>query len=50
MLAALLLSLGCRIVVHGPAELRRTFRQMARLALEAAGESALPEKRSTTRT
>jgi hypothetical protein len=24
------------------AELRRTFRQMARLALEAAGESALP--------
>jgi predicted DNA-binding transcriptional regulator YafY len=42
MLAALLLSLGCRIVVHGPAELRRTFRQMARLALEAAGESALP--------
>jgi predicted DNA-binding transcriptional regulator YafY len=36
MLAALLLSLGRRIVVHSPVELRKTFRQMARRAMEAA--------------
>jgi len=41
MLAALLLSLGRRIVVRSPAELRQTFRRMARQALEAAGVSAL---------
>jgi predicted DNA-binding transcriptional regulator YafY len=36
MLAALLLSLGRRIVVHSPAALRETFRQMAGQALAAA--------------
>lgn len=35
MMAALLLSLGRRIVVRSPVELRRTFRKMARLAMEA---------------
>jgi predicted DNA-binding transcriptional regulator YafY len=49
MLAALLLSLGRRIVVHSPVELRETFRQMAGLALEAAalpGKQRLPKARS----
>jgi len=36
MMAALLLSLGRRIEVRSPAELRRTFRKMARQALAAA--------------
>jgi predicted DNA-binding transcriptional regulator YafY len=39
MLAALLLSLGRRIVVRNPMELRRTFRRMARQAMEAGRES-----------
>jgi len=36
MMAALLLSLGRRIEVRSPAELRRTFRKMGRQALAAA--------------
>jgi len=38
MFAALLLSTGKRIVVHSPAELRQTFKQLAKNALQAAGE------------
>jgi predicted DNA-binding transcriptional regulator YafY len=38
MFAAMLLSMGRRIVVHSPPELRETFRQLARQAREAAGE------------
>jgi len=38
MFAALLLSMGRRIVVHSPTELRETFRQLARQARQAAGE------------
>ncbi len=36
MFAAMLLSMGRRIVVHKPLELRETFRQLARQATEAA--------------
>ena len=36
MFAAMLLSMGRRIVVHQPAELRETFRQLAVRALQAA--------------
>lgn len=39
MFAAMLLSMGCRIVVHGPAELRETFRQLGERALGVAEES-----------
>jgi len=38
MFAALLLTTGKRIVVHSPAELRQTFKQLAKNALQAAGE------------
>ena len=40
MFAAMLLSVsvGRRIVVHSPAELRETFRQLARQAMQAADE------------
>lgn len=38
MFAAMLLSTGRRIVVHSPPELRDTFRQLARTALESATE------------
>ena len=38
MFAAMLLSMGHRIVVHTPAEMRETFRQLARKAIEAADE------------
>lgn len=38
MFAAMLLSMGRRIVVHSPTELRETFRRLARQAREAAGE------------
>lgn len=34
--AAMLLSMGCRIVIHKPAELRATFRDLARQARQAA--------------
>jgi predicted DNA-binding transcriptional regulator YafY len=36
MIAAMLLSMGRRIVVHSPQELRKTFRDLARQALMAA--------------
>jgi predicted DNA-binding transcriptional regulator YafY len=38
MFAAMLLSMGRRIVVHNPAELRESFRELARRATDAAGE------------
>jgi predicted DNA-binding transcriptional regulator YafY len=38
LFAAMLLSTGRRIVVHSPAELRETFQQLARKAMEAAQE------------
>jgi predicted DNA-binding transcriptional regulator YafY len=37
MFAAMLLSMGRRIVVHSPNELRKTFKELARQAVEAAG-------------
>lgn len=37
MFAAWLLSTGCRIEVNSPAELRDTFKQLARRALQASG-------------
>ena len=39
MFAAMLLSMGRRIVVHSPAEMRETFRRLAQQAMEAAEES-----------
>jgi predicted DNA-binding transcriptional regulator YafY len=36
MFAAMLLSVGCKIVVHGPEELRATFEELARRAVLAA--------------
>jgi predicted DNA-binding transcriptional regulator YafY len=38
MIAAMLLSMGRRIVVRNPPELRKTFRELAREALKAAEE------------
>ena len=38
MFAAVLLSMGRRIVVHSPVELRKTFRQLARQATQAADD------------
>ncbi len=40
MFAAMLLSMGRRIVVHSPAEMRETFRRLARQAMEAAEQSS----------
>jgi predicted DNA-binding transcriptional regulator YafY len=34
--AAMLLSLGCRIVIHEPTELRATFKELAALAQQTA--------------
>jgi predicted DNA-binding transcriptional regulator YafY len=45
MFAAMLLSMGRRIVVHSPAEMRETFRRLARQAMEAAEESSSSEHR-----
>ena len=39
LFAGMLLSTGCRIVVHSPAELRETFRRLACCALQAAEPS-----------
>jgi predicted DNA-binding transcriptional regulator YafY len=39
MFAAMLLSTGRRIVVHSPKEMRKTFKELARQALRAAGSS-----------
>jgi len=36
MFAALLASMGRRIVIHSPAELKETFRQLAKQASKAA--------------
>lgn len=41
MFAAMLLTVGRRIVVHNPPEMRETFRQLARQAMQAADESVL---------
>ena len=40
--AAMLLSLGCRIVVRHPPELHETFRRLAARATQAADSAALP--------
>jgi predicted DNA-binding transcriptional regulator YafY len=40
LFAAMLLSAGCRIVVHSPAELTKTFRQLAQRATQAADDSS----------
>jgi len=45
MFAAMLLSMGGRIVVHSPAEMRETFRRLVRQAMEAADESSSSERR-----
>jgi predicted DNA-binding transcriptional regulator YafY len=45
MFAAMLLSVGRRIVVHEPEELRKTFRELARQAFKAAGEREHGRKR-----
>jgi predicted DNA-binding transcriptional regulator YafY len=45
MFAAMLLSMGRRIVVHSPAEMRETFRRLARQAMEAADESSSSKRR-----
>jgi len=42
MVAAMLLSLGRRIVVHSPAELREVFRRLAQQALQAAEDTGPP--------
>lgn len=39
MFAAMLLGLGCRIVVHQPQELRDTFASLGERAIQAAGKS-----------
>jgi predicted DNA-binding transcriptional regulator YafY len=44
MFAAMLLSMGRRIVVHSPAEMRETFRRLARQAIAAADEPSDREK------
>jgi predicted DNA-binding transcriptional regulator YafY len=41
MFAAMLLSTGRRIVVHSPDELQKTFRQLAKQAMQAAGKQRL---------
>jgi predicted DNA-binding transcriptional regulator YafY len=43
MFAAMLLSMGRRIVVHSPGELRETFRRLAQQAMEAADGSSSSE-------
>jgi predicted DNA-binding transcriptional regulator YafY len=48
MIAAMLLSTGGRIIVHGPDELRDTFRMLSQQALKAAGP-AKPRKPKTPR-
>lgn len=42
MIAAMLLSMGRRIVVHSPGELRKMFRKLARQALSAAEKPRAP--------
>jgi len=45
MFAAMLLSTGRRVVVHRPEEMRETFRELARQALQAASEMGGSEPR-----
>jgi predicted DNA-binding transcriptional regulator YafY len=40
MFAAMLLAMGCRIVVHSPPELRDTFRKLGQQALQVAEEAS----------
>jgi predicted DNA-binding transcriptional regulator YafY len=47
MFAAMLLTMGRRIVVHNPPEMRETFRQLARQAMLAADESVLDRRNGT---
>ena len=50
--AAMLLSMGRRVVVHSPPELKETFRQLALQAAQAAGDAGEPlrrKKRATRR-
>ena len=44
LFAAMLLSLGRRIVVRSPPELRTTFRELARQATAAAGQAGMEER------
>ena len=37
MFAAMLLSEGCKVIVHSPPELKDTFRELAKRAQQAAG-------------
>ena len=46
MIAAMLLSMNRRMVVHGPQELRKTFRQLARQALRAANQPRAAQGRT----
>jgi predicted DNA-binding transcriptional regulator YafY len=48
LFAAMLLSMGRRIVIHKPAELRETFRELARQALLAAQPSASETRRAAS--
>jgi len=48
MMAAMLLSTGARIVVHGPGELRDTFRMLARQALQAAARSRVAKRKAAS--
>ena len=41
--AAMLLSVGCRIVVREPQELREAFRKLARRAIDATGTNVAPD-------
>ena len=45
MFAAVLLSMGRRIVVHSPPEMRETFRRLARQAMEAADAPSASKRR-----
>jgi hypothetical protein len=40
MFAAMLLSMGRKVVVHSPRELRETFLELARQAMQVAEESS----------
>jgi predicted DNA-binding transcriptional regulator YafY len=46
LMAAMLLSMGRRIVVHNPKELRTTFRELARQALKASEHPRKPGSRA----
>ncbi len=48
LFAAMLLSMGRRVVIYEPAELREIFREIARQALQAAATPAVEEGRATS--